>query len=124
MNAMNQYQSWGQYPQSSPHSIQPVLWQHDPIDFDSPNQTYLPYAYGRSYGDSCLNNEGTLLDVSSLKRMLSFSEDTGVFRCEAGVTFSDILQVVVPKGWFLPVTPRHGIFGMLVCLGGKRKEFG
>ncbi len=105
MNAMNQYQSWGQYPQSSPHSIQPVFWQNDPIDFDSPNQTYLPYAYGRSYGDSCLNNEGTLLDVSSLKRMLSFSEDTGVFRCEAGVTFSDILQVVVPKGWFLPVTP-------------------
>lgn len=102
---MNQYQSWGQYPQSTPHSIQPVFWVNDPIDFKSPNQSYLPYAYGRSYGDSCLNNDGILLDLSALKRMLAFDEHTGVFRCEAGVLFSEILQIVVPKGWFLPVTP-------------------
>lgn len=102
---MKQYQSWGHYPESSPHFIQSVFWQHDPIDFKAPNQTYLPYANGRSYGDSCLNNDGTLLDVSPLKRMLLFDEHTGVLRCEAGVTLAEILQIIVPKGWFLPVAP-------------------
>jgi FAD/FMN-containing dehydrogenase len=102
---MNQYQSWGQYPQSSPHAVQPVLWQSDTIDFNAPHQTYLPYASGRSYGDSCLNNGGTLLDVRPLKRMLAFDELAGIFRCEAGVSFAEILQIIVPKGWFLPVTP-------------------
>jgi len=102
---MNHFESWGRYPKSTPTAVQSVNWQHESINFDTPNQTYLPYAHGRSYGDSCLNNDGTLLNVSPLRRIIAFNQDTGIFRCEAGVTFADILQLIVPKGWFLPVTP-------------------
>jgi FAD/FMN-containing dehydrogenase len=65
----------------------------------------LPYGNGRSYGDSCLNDGGTLLDMRGLDRFIRFDRATGVVTCEAGVLFSDILDLAVPAGWFLPVTP-------------------
>src|ERR1022692_4423376 len=36
---------------------------------------------------------------------LGFDESTGILRCESGVSLSDIVDVFLPKGWFLPVTP-------------------
>src|SRR5581483_7791332 len=61
--------------------------------------------YGRSYGDSCLNEGGVLLDATPLRRFLDFDEKQGLLRCEAGVMLADILDVIVPRGWFLPVSP-------------------
>ena len=29
----------------------------------------------------------------------------GILTCQSGVLLSEILEVFVPKGWFLPVTP-------------------
>lgn len=65
----------------------------------------LAHGLGRSYGDSCLNEGGTLLLTRGLSRVLSFDPDTGILRCEAGVSLADILDLVVPRGFFLPVTP-------------------
>src|SRR5205823_3417611 len=63
----------------------------------------LPYGQGRSYGDSCLNDGGTLLRAAGLDRFISF--ESGVLRCEAGVTLREILEFAVPRGYFLPVVP-------------------
>ena len=60
---------------------------------------------GRSYGDSCLNADRSLIDCRRLDRILGFDESIGILRCESGVTFADIIRVFLPKGWFLPVTP-------------------
>jgi FAD/FMN-containing dehydrogenase len=65
----------------------------------------LPFGMGRSYGDSCLNSRGILIDMKPLNRFMSFDREVGVLRCEAGVTLEEILRVVVPRGWFLAVTP-------------------
>jgi len=65
----------------------------------------LPYGLGRSYGDSCLNEGGALLDCSGLNRILAFDRQSGWLWCEAGVSLADILEIAVPEGWFLPVTP-------------------
>lgn len=69
------------------------------------SQTYLPYGNGRSYGDSCLNSGGVALKTRTLDRYISFDSTTGIFICEAGILLSEILSLVVPQGWFLPVTP-------------------
>jgi FAD/FMN-containing dehydrogenase len=45
------------------------------------------------------------LDVSRLNRFICFDQSRGVLRCEAGVTLAQILELVVPRGWFLPVVP-------------------
>jgi FAD/FMN-containing dehydrogenase len=60
---------------------------------------------GRSYGDSCLNTGRELIDCRRLNRILGFDETLGMIRCEGGVSFADIIDVCLPKGWFLPVTP-------------------
>jgi hypothetical protein len=77
-------------------------------------QLMLPYGNGRSYGDSCLNDNGTLLDMRGLDRFIHFDRITGVITCEAGVLFSQVLDLVVPAGWFPPVTPGT----RLVTVGG------
>jgi FAD/FMN-containing dehydrogenase len=83
----------------------PIDWRGELPDFSALPEKVLPYAYGRSYGDSCLNENGILLDVTGLRRFIAFDEETGVLRCEAAVRLDDILELAVPKGWFLPVSP-------------------
>ncbi len=98
-------QSWGRYPKIKPDRVIPVYWRNEIPDLSSLEEPVLPYAYGRSYGDSCLNEGGIALDVSHLTRFISFDEETGLLRCEAGVSLAQILELMVPRGWFLPVTP-------------------
>ncbi|MBU2828115.1 FAD-binding oxidoreductase [Acidithiobacillus ferriphilus] len=100
---MTAYASWGRYPKATPAAVYRAHW----TDEDLPGGSYslLPYGNGRSYGDSCLNDGGALLDMRGLDRVLDFDRSTGVMRCEAGVLLADILSLVVPMGWFLPVTP-------------------
>lgn len=69
------------------------------------NGTVLPFGNGRSYGDSCLSTEGTLLLTRQLDKFIVFDRESGQLECEAGVLLSEILDVVMPHGWFLPVTP-------------------
>ena len=67
--------------------------------------TLLAYGNGRSYGDVGLNSDATLLHTRGMDRFIAFDEVNGLLSCEAGVLLSEILDVFVPRGWFLPVTP-------------------
>ncbi len=98
-------QSWGRYPQVAASRVIPIFWRDELPNLAELEPPVLPYGYGRSYGDSCLNENGILLDMSHLTRFLSFDVENGLLRCEAGVTLADILELIVPHGWFLSVTP-------------------
>jgi FAD/FMN-containing dehydrogenase len=80
----------------------------------SPEQPGLAVGLRRSYGDSNLNPGGRVLDMTGLDRLIMFDEATGVVRAEAGVSLSQLLQALTPKGWFLPTTPGT----RFVTLGG------
>ncbi len=67
--------------------------------------SWLPFGNGRSYGDSCHNDRGTLIDCRGLDRVHSFDEQTGELTCGPGLLLSDILKRALPLGYFLPVTP-------------------
>ena len=108
---MKKYRSWAFIPDVDQKSVRPA-WADFALDKDA--DSLLPYGNGRSYGDSCLNIEGTVVDSRSLNRFIDFNEETGVLKCEAGITFAEILAVIVPKNWFLPVTPGT----KFVTLGG------
>lgn len=95
-------QSWGRYP----HVRQSVHRLHDrAAPLPAFKGTALPRGNGRSYGDSCLNPDGSLLDATGLDRFIAFDPTTGLLRCEAGVSLDAIIQLALPQGWFLPVTP-------------------
>ena len=98
-------QCWGRYPQVAASHVIPIFWRDEVPNLAQLELPVLPYGCGRSYGDSCLNENGILLDMSHLTRFLSFDVDEGLLRCEAGVMLADILELVVPHGWFLSVTP-------------------
>ena len=102
---MARYQSWGCYPKTQRQQVHPILWAHEAPQFETLESSVLPHAYGRSYGDSCLNEGGILLDTISLNRFLSFDASTGILKCESGVSLQEILKVVISHGWFIPVTP-------------------
>ncbi len=74
----------------------------------------ISYGMGRSYGDVCLNPEGTLWQTRGMNRFIRFDKDTGLLSCEAGVTLKEIQDCFVPRGWMLPVTPGT----QLVTVGG------
>jgi FAD/FMN-containing dehydrogenase len=103
------FESWGRYPKHRADLV-PLYWTSD---FPLPAQTQtngiqstmLPVGMGRSYGDSCLLEGGTLLSTRGLDRFIAFDSATALLRCEAGVTLAEILDFAVPRGWFLPVTP-------------------
>jgi FAD/FMN-containing dehydrogenase len=103
--ARRSYRSWGRYPTSNPADVFPVVWRSDVPPFERLPGSVLPYACGRSYGDSCLNDGGLLLDVRRLDRLIGFDAQAGLLRCEAGVTLAAILALIVPHGWFLPIVP-------------------
>jgi FAD/FMN-containing dehydrogenase len=95
-------QSWGRYPHARQIIID-VFHRHQvvpPADIK-----LLPYGNGRSYGDSCLNDGGILLRTRRMDRFIRFDPIHGELECESGVLLADILDLVVPQGWFLPVTP-------------------
>jgi FAD/FMN-containing dehydrogenase len=99
------YASWTGHPQSHPKQVIEVNWRHNLPQINQLDQTVLPFGYGRSYGDSCLNNDGVLLDVTGLDRFIAFDRENGLLRCEAGVSVKDILKLIVPEGWFIHVSP-------------------
>ncbi len=67
---------------------------------------------GRCYGDASLEKN----TISTLKydKILSFDTVNGIFECQSGITLDKVLEVIVPKGWFLPVTPGT----KLITVGG------
>jgi FAD/FMN-containing dehydrogenase len=99
-----EFESWGRYPKLDAEVV-PLYWTTDFPLVQPPRTQMLPVGLGRSYGDSCLLENGTLVAARGLDRFLSFNPETGLLRCEAGVSLAEILEFGVPRGWFLPVTP-------------------
>jgi FAD/FMN-containing dehydrogenase len=100
--------SWGRYPRA-PQETHAVAWRDavSPVwrDALAGNFTTLPFGNGRSYGDSCLAASGQVVQTLALDRLIAVDWETGVLRAEPGVTLEQILEVAIPRGWMLPVTP-------------------
>jgi FAD/FMN-containing dehydrogenase len=99
------YLSWGRNCRAVHRNVYRPAWIDELGRFDDADAPVLAYGLGRSYGDSCLNDGGYLIDTSALDHVLAFDTETGVIRCSAGVSLATILQLSIPRGWFLPVTP-------------------
>lgn len=77
------------------------------------SSTIIARGNGRSYGDNSLNKDN-IFSTLRLNKFLSFDKEKGIFECESGVILSDILDTVIPEGFFLPVTPGT----KLITVGG------
>ena len=64
-----------------------------------------PRGLGRSYGDSSLLASGLLTDPEDWKDTFDFSPQNGTLRVSSGYSLDEIMRKLVPKGFFVPVTP-------------------
>ncbi|MEU5519199.1 FAD-binding oxidoreductase [Streptomyces sp. NPDC047860] len=60
---------------------------------------------GRAYGDAAQNAGGAVLDMTGLDRIHAVDADGGTVLCDAGVSLHRLMEVLLPLGWFVPVTP-------------------
>jgi decaprenylphospho-beta-D-ribofuranose 2-oxidase len=94
--------NWGNYPVLE--SDEKFFSFEDQVkDLVRSSQHFIPRGNGRCYGDASLADE----TINTLKydKILSFDTSNGIFECQSGLTLDKLLEVIVPRGWFLPVTP-------------------
>lgn len=94
--------NWGNYP-SMESDVRSFSFIDQLNDLMARTNRFIPRGNGRCYGDASLA-ENTISTLH-YNRILSFDTVNGVFECQSGLTLDKILDVTVPKGWFLPVTP-------------------
>lgn len=103
---MKENQCWGLYPAPQDQESKFADWNDQISSFiKASEKPVLPRGYGRSYGDSCLNSNGVLLHGTGLNRILKFDPKAGTICVESGASLFDLIRFLVPRGWFLPVTP-------------------
>jgi decaprenylphospho-beta-D-ribofuranose 2-oxidase len=97
-----QITNWGNYPvmQSEEESF---VFTDQLAGLVEKDQPFIPRGNGRCYGDASLS--GRTISTLKFDKILSFDTDKGIFECQSGITLDQILNVIVPRGWFLPVTP-------------------
>lgn len=100
---LDSLQSWGRLVGAKRRSISPDAYEDARLGAEP--ESFLPFGNGRSYGDSCHNDAGTLIANRARDRILSFDPGTGLISCEAGVTLAEILARAVQSRFFLAVTP-------------------
>lgn len=79
----------------------------------SKSKSIISRGLGRSYGDAAQLKDGIAVNINSLND-LNLNEEEVSLTAGAGASFEQILQYIIPKGFFLPVTPGT----KFVTLGG------
>ena len=58
---------------------------------------------GRSYGDSSLDHN--VISLKNYEKFFKFDDKLGTLECSSNYSLSEILGLIIKKGWFLNVTP-------------------
>ena len=89
---------WGKFPTIDANILLPAD-QQSLRRAISHNFSGIVRGKGRSYGDSALSDQ--TISSRLLNHFLDFDTNSGEITCQAGVTLADIIDICVPKGWFL-----------------------
>ncbi len=101
-NFKRKVSNWGNFP-----VVEKEIRSEDSLEkikkFVQNNHEIIARGNGRCYGDAALGEN--IFSTKRLNKFISFDRLNGVIECEAGVLLSDILEVIIPQGYFLFVTP-------------------
>ncbi len=106
---------WGSYPSAESDIYRPEKIAELAEIVSSNATSLIARGAGRAYGDAALNQDNRIVDIQRLNRMLAFDPESGLLRCEAGVTIAEIIEVFLRRGYFPPVVPGT----QFVTLGGS-----
>lgn len=101
-NFIKKVTNWGNFP-----VVEKEIKSEDSFEnikkFVLKNNEVIARGNGRCYGDASLGEH--IFSTKRLNKFISFDRLNGVIECEAGVLLSEVLEVIVPQGYFLYVTP-------------------
>ncbi|MFY1047574.1 FAD-binding protein [Chryseobacterium sp. GP-SGM7] len=101
-NFTQKVKNWGNFPivekemksEDSYRKIKEFLQNHNEV---------IARGNGRCYGDASLGE--SIFSTKKLNKFISFDRLNGIIECESGVLLSEVLEISVPQGYFLYVTP-------------------
>jgi len=102
---------WGNYPKQEAQLLKPSTCSSLQSELQK-EKSLIPRGMARSYGDSAM--APVVIQTTSCDHFIEFDINKGLLTAEAGITLREILKIIVPNGWFLPVTPGSSY----VTLGG------
>lgn len=101
-NYIQKVTNWGNFP-----IVEKEMKSEDSFkkikDFILNNNEVIARGNGRCYGDASLGEH--IFSTKKLNKFISFDRLNGIIECESGVLLSDVLEISVPQGYFLYVTP-------------------
>lgn len=101
-NFVQKVTNWGNFP-----VVEKEMKSEDSVskirEFVKTHNEVIARGNGRCYGDASLGEH--IFSTKRLNKFISFDRLNGIIECESGVLLSEILEVVVPQGYFLMVTP-------------------
>ena len=101
-NKLTPVSNWGLYPAIKAKVISPTTI----LEFQEAvlsNEQLIARGNGRCYGDASLQN--TIISTSKWNKFIDFDRKNGIVEVESGVRLDEILDVSIPTGFFIAVTP-------------------
>ena len=96
---------WGRTSPVNCQVVQPrTVEQLQDLVRSAPARSLIARGLGRSYGDAAQLKNGTVIELPVFDRV-ELDISSGMVTAGAGVSLDQILRVIVPAGFFLPVTP-------------------
>ena len=97
---------WGRTAPSRARVVEPRdAAQLDVLADAPPARGLVARGLGRSYGDAAQNAGGTVVLCTGLDRLHRLDLERGVVGAGAGVSLDRLMRLLLPLGWFVPVTP-------------------
>ncbi|SFR57503.1 FAD-binding oxidoreductase [Litoreibacter janthinus] len=112
-NTLN-YSGWGRVHQATSQVARPE--RISSLSAVQANDPAPAIGMCRSYGDSCLNDGKSVVDMTRMDRLLGFDPDTGVLHVEAGARIGDLARRFAPDGWLPAVMPGTGFATIGGCI--------
>ena len=72
---------------------------------EAPARGLIGRGLGRSYGDAAQNSGGRVVDLTAVDQPLRLDPEAGTVTASAGLSLDRLMRELVPRGWFVPVTP-------------------
>ncbi len=105
-------EGWGRYPKVDSDVVQPSNAEETQSYVTNASTSLIARGNGRSYGDSALQE--SVISTRKMNAIEDFDQENGVIKVQAGLLIDELLQHIIPKGWFPFVVPGT----RMVTIGG------